>query len=127
MKENTTYWKKIFGIDIFKIRYYSKWFLYKTFGLTLPKLKDQREYWHRRGQVYMQEIFDSGYLEREIFFQNMLIKELRNLNFNSFFEAGCGFGWNIKRVKEEFTAVMVGGVDFSITQLLNARHYIGGL
>ncbi len=126
MKESTTYWKKIFGIDIFKVRYYSKWFLYKVFGLTLPKLKDQRAYWRRRGQIYMQEIFDSGYLDREVFFQDMLIEELRKLDFTGFFEAGCGFGWNIKRVKEEFPSVMVGGVDFSITQLQNSRQYLEG-
>jgi len=118
------YWKTFLGIDVFKIRYLSQYWLYKLFKLKLPKLKSQKKYWASRGQVYMDEIISSGYLDREIFFQNMLIDELNRLDFHSFFEAGCGFGWNIKRVKESFPGVRVGGLDFSFTQLCSAGKYI---
>ena len=74
----------------------------------------------------MQEIMNSGYLEREIFFQNMLIDYLKTIEFNSFFEAGCGFGWNIKRVKNEFPEKKVGGMDFSMTQLMNSKQFFSG-
>ncbi|MFH1092495.1 MAG: class I SAM-dependent methyltransferase, partial [Pseudomonadota bacterium] len=40
---------------------------------------------------------------------------------------GCGFGWNIKRIKLEFPQVQVGGVDFSLPQLKNARKYMDGI
>jgi ubiquinone/menaquinone biosynthesis C-methylase UbiE len=73
----------------------------------------------------MDEIMASGYLDREIFFQNMLIRTLKQIDFSSFFEAGCGFGWNLKRVYEEFPGVTVGGLDFSLTQLANALTYLG--
>jgi ubiquinone/menaquinone biosynthesis C-methylase UbiE len=73
----------------------------------------------------MEEILSSGYLDREVFFQNLLIDKLKGFEFGSFFEAGCGFGWNIKRVKEEFPAVRVGGLDFSISQLANSKKYMG--
>ncbi len=122
--QHKRYWKSCLGIELFKANYYAKWCLYKFLGITLPKLRDQREYWKDRGQVYMEEIMSSGYLEREVFFQNMLIDTLRGLDFESFFEAGCGFGWNIRRVKEEFPETRVGGVDFSITQLHNAQTYL---
>jgi len=127
MKWQNPYWKSFMGIEIFKMKYFAKWCLYKLMGITLPKLKDQREYWRERGQVYMNEILSSGYLEREVFFQDLLINTLKGLDFESFFEAGCGFGWNIRRVQEEFPNTRVGGLDFSITQLENARNYLDGL
>ena len=120
--------KKIFGIELFKIQYHAKWLLFRLLGIRLPKLRDQREYWQKRGQVYMHEIFSSGYLEREKFFQDMLIEELKNLDFESIFEAGCGFGWNIRRVKEELPPCKrVGGIDFSATQLKNGELYLKGI
>jgi len=118
------YWKSIFGIDIFKIEWYFKYFLYKTLGLKLPKLKEQRGYWTRRGEAFMQEILSSGYLEREMYFQNILIHELSAITFESCFEAGCGFGWNIRRVKEDFPDKKVAGLDFSVTQLNNSKSYL---
>lgn len=124
MQNQATYWKKFFGIEVFKISYHTKWLLYRLFHIKLPKLRDQRPYWSKRGQVYMDEIISSGYLDREIFFQNLLIDELRKLEFNSFFEAGCGFGWNIARVKAEFSAARVGGIDFSYSQLMNSKKYL---
>jgi ubiquinone/menaquinone biosynthesis C-methylase UbiE len=118
------YWNKIFGIETFKIDYGIKNFLYRFFNIKLPKLKSQKEYWSDRGRVYMDEILSSGYLEREIFFQDMLIRKLKDLEFKSLFEAGCGFGWNIKRVKDEFPETHVGGVDFSLPQLVNSKKYM---
>jgi len=124
MKNEKNYWKSIFGIEKFKIKYYLQLFIYKLFSVKLPKIKNQKKYWQDRGQVYMDEINSSGYLDREIFFQNMLFDFLRKTEFDSFFEAGCGFGWNVRRVKEEFKDVRVGGLDFSITQLQNSKKYL---
>lgn len=126
-KPQERYWKKFLGIETFKLDWHFKRLLYKAFGITLPKLADQRDYWQRRGTVYYDEISASGYLEREIFFQDMLVTALRDLEFSSFFEAGCGFGWNIGRVKREFPDTFVGGVDFSMTQLLNSHRFLDGL
>ena len=126
MKTNDTYWKKIFGIEFFKLEYQFKKIIYNTIGLTFPKLLSQYEYWQKRGHVYMNEIQNSGYLKREIFYQDMLIEFLNKIRFDSFFEAGCGFGWNIKRVKDDFPKTRVGGVDFSIGQLINAKTYLKG-
>lgn len=127
MSEKTapeSYWKRIFGIEQYKIEWYTKSFLYKIFGVTLPKLADQRDYWIRRGTVYREEILASGYLDREVFFQDMLVEFLQTVEFSSFFEAGCGFGWNVERVRREFPATMVGGLDFSWSQLMNSRNYL---
>tara|TARA_B100001964_G_scaffold218305_1_gene259192 strand:- start:688 stop:1503 length:816 start_codon:yes stop_codon:yes gene_type:complete len=126
MVKNNTYWRKIIGIELFKFEYYSKWFLYNMFGVKLPKLHDQYCHWKSYGEVYMDEILSSGYLEREVFFQNLIIGEMKKLDFLSSFEAGCGFGWNIKRVKEEFPHKKVAGLDFSLTQLKNSAKYMNG-
>ncbi|SVC94339.1 uncharacterized protein METZ01_LOCUS347193, partial [marine metagenome] len=115
------YWKKFLGIEVFKIDHYFKSFLYSLFKIRLPKLRCQKDYWADRGRFYMNDIFSSGYLERETFFQDMLVEELRDLEFKSLFEAGCGFGWNIKRVKDDFSPMRVGGVDFSLPQLGNLK------
>lgn len=121
------YWKSLLGVEMYKWKWYLEQFIYKLFGLTLPKMKNQQGYWEGRGMVYMEEILSSGYLEREVFFQDMLIDKLRQMKFDSFFEAGCGFGWNLRRVKEEFTQARVGGVDFSSTQLASGKDYMGNL
>jgi SAM-dependent methyltransferase len=126
MKQPRNHWPKVLGIDLFKVEYWLKRFVYKTLGYAFPKLKDQRDYWQRRGNAYMDEILASGYLDREIFFQDMIIEEMRHLGVESCFEAGCGFGWNILRAKQEFPDAKVGGVDFSLTQLSNAREYTKG-
>jgi ubiquinone/menaquinone biosynthesis C-methylase UbiE len=115
------YWKKFLGIEVFKIDHYFKSFLYRLLKIRLPKLRCQKDYWADRGRFYMNDIFSSGYLEREAFFQDMLVGELKNLEFESLFEAGCGFGWNIKRVKDDFSPMRVGGVDFSLPQLGNLK------
>ena len=117
------HWKTFCGIELFKVDYRLKEFLYKTFGISLPKLRDQRDYWARRGEAYRDEILASGYLEREVFFQDMIMRELTQERYASAFEAGCGFGWNVKRVKEQFPWMHVGGLDFSLTQLGNMREY----
>jgi ubiquinone/menaquinone biosynthesis C-methylase UbiE len=132
MKETTLtadpqkYWQKFCGIELFKVKYHFQRLLYNFLRIKLPKLADQRQYWKRRGTVYMDEILASGYLDREIFFQDALIDALKQLDFNSFFEAGCGFGWNIRRVGEEFPSVKVGGLDFSFSQLTSSHRYLAG-
>ena len=123
-KNKQTYWRNFLGIPRYKIDWYFKYYLYKIFGCTFDKLNDQKEYWNTRGTEYYEEVFKSLHYDYEIFFQDMLIDELGKIDFNSFFEAGCGFGWNVKRVKTEFTNTKIGGLDFSIPQLCNSREYI---
>jgi ubiquinone/menaquinone biosynthesis C-methylase UbiE len=123
---SSDYWKKFLGIEVFKIDYYYKWLLYRFLGLELPKLKSQRQYWAERGNSYMNEFMGENYVDREIFFQDILIEQLKPLKFDSLFEAGCGFGWNIKRVKDEFPGTRIGGVDFSVPQLNYSKDYLTG-
>jgi len=123
---SSDYWKKFLGIEIFKIEYYFKWFLFNIIGVRLPKLKSQKKYWADRGSSYMREFIEENYVDREIFFQDLLICQLQPLEFDSLFEAGCGFGWNIKRVKDEFPGTRIGGVDFSIPQLIHSKNYLKG-
>lgn len=123
-RQNKTYWKTIFGIPLFKIDWYFKYYLYKLFGFTFDKLKDQQHYWNTRGREYFNDFFSSGCHKYEIFFQDILVEELKNLEFSSCFEAGCGFGWNVKRIKQEFPQLRIAGLDFSMPQLLKSREYL---
>jgi ubiquinone/menaquinone biosynthesis C-methylase UbiE len=123
-----TNWKKSWGkkilfIETYKINFLLKKFLWKVLKITLPKLKDQEDYWKGRGQVYREEFFDSGYVDREIFFQDQFIKILKDLEFDSILELGCGFGWNLNRIKKELN-VNISGIDFSNTQLDNAKIFL---
>jgi len=119
-----TYWRRFLGMPMYKIEWYVKYYLYKLFGYTFDKMDDQKRYWNTRGKEYFDEITNSKHLDYEIFFQDMLIEELKNLEFDSFFEAGSGFGWNVKSVKKEFPGVSIGGIDFSFPQLQNSRKYL---
>lgn len=125
--EYQKYWINILGIDLFKIIYLFKKTLHKYFGVKLPALKDQKDFWHKRGRIYMEEVLSNGTVEYEMFFQNMLVEEMRQLEFDSCFEAGCGFGWNAVRMKKEFPHVVSGGIDLSFTQLSNVATYANGL
>lgn len=118
-----TYWKSFLGIPKYKIDWYYKYYLYKMFGFVFDKMNDQKEYWNTRGTEYFEEFFASEYYKYELFFQDLLIQELCKLDFDSIFEAGCGFGWNVKRIKSEFPNAKVGGLDFSLPQLENSRLY----
>jgi ubiquinone/menaquinone biosynthesis C-methylase UbiE len=117
------YWRGSLGIDWFKAKYLAKKVLHKYFGIMLPQLKDQRDFWRKRGRIYMDEFLSQGIAEREIFFQNILVEEICRLEFDSCFEAGCGFGWNATRMKKEFPGVVSGGIDLSFTQLSNVAVY----
>lgn len=118
------YRRRFLGIDFFKLEFWAKKALYDALGVTLPKLWDQRDYWLRRSDGYFKTIVEERFDSLEVFFQDLAIRELRKLEFTSIYEAGCGFGWNLKRFKQEFPDALVGGVDFSHTQLLNGvRRY----
>ncbi len=118
------YTSKFLGVELFKFNILFKKFLFRAFGITLPKLRDQRGYWSDRGDHYMETFTGLGYMTREQFFQDLLFEQIRKLEFDSIFEAGCGFGWNIRRAKEEFPETRVGGLDFSFGQLQNAQAYM---
>lgn len=114
-------------MNIYKAREHVKKCLYSCFGITLPKIFDQREYWQSRGLTYQDDFFRHGYVDRELFYQNMLVDMLRQEPFARTFEAGCGFGWNIRRVAQEFPDAFVTGLDFSTNHLLHrARPFLDG-
>ena len=120
------YWsKKILGVDYFKINFIFKKFLWKLLKIQLPKIKDQKNYWNDRGKSYFEEFLTSGYKEREVFYQNIFIDLLKKLSFDSILELGCGFGWNLKRINNEFIDKKIHGIDFSVPQLENAKEYLG--
>jgi ubiquinone/menaquinone biosynthesis C-methylase UbiE len=124
--DQARYWKKLFGIELFKFKFVALYWLNRLFRICLPKLRSQQAYWAQRGTVYMEEILASGYLEHERFFQDLLIQEIGSLGCGSCFEGGCGFGWNLRRIKEDMPQARVGGIDFSLTQLNNAKTYMRG-
>jgi ubiquinone/menaquinone biosynthesis C-methylase UbiE len=119
-----TYWISFFGIPKYKINWYVKFYLYKLFRFQFAKMRSQKIYWNTRGKEYYDEFIASKHVKYEVFFQDMLVAELEKIKFRSFFEAGCGFGWNIKRIKQEFPHTRVGGIDYSEFQLLNSRNYL---
>jgi ubiquinone/menaquinone biosynthesis C-methylase UbiE len=119
------YWSnKFLGIDYFKINFILKKYLWKIFKIQLPKLKDQKNYWNDRGKSYFEEFISSGYKEREVFYQNIFIELINKVEFKSILELGCGFGWNLKRIQDDFDGKEILGIDFSIPQLDNAKKYL---
>ena len=124
-KNWSSFWenKKIFGVELFKISFLFKKYLWMLLRIKLPKLKSQKVYWNTRGEVYKDEFFDSDYHKIEIFYQDYFIQILKKLKFQSVLELGCGFGWNLKRIDREFKC-SIYGIDFSKSQIENSKSFL---
>ena len=120
------YWKnkKILNIELFKVSFLFKKYLWMFFKLKFPKMKSQKFYWNTRGTVYKDEFFQSNYDKIEIFYQNYFIQILKKLKFESVLELGSGFGWNLKRINNEFKCQKISGIDFSKPQIENSKAFL---
>ena len=57
--------------------------------------------------------------------QQEFVTILRGLAWRSILEVGCGFGWHLKAIREAFPERRVHGLDFSASQIAQARDYLG--
>lgn len=80
------------------------------------------EYWHERGKTYHSNFhYNKEFRLQEQF----LLDALKNLEFSSVLEVGCGFGRITKLVLENCDASEYTAIDLSPDQIENARKYVG--
>jgi len=84
-----------------------------------------KKYWEKRGKTYMDEqvIKQTNPLtkkgqDKE---QSKLVEYLKNIEFNTVFEFGCGFGRVAKLITDNFDIDEYVGVDISLGQINNAK------
>ena len=66
----------------------------------------------------MNEQFDKKFQENE---ENKFIEYLKNIEFNTVFEFGCGFGRMTKLILDNFDINDYTAIDVSIDQINNAK------
>ena len=84
----------------------------------------QKKYWQRRGKNYVNEKFDTKFQEYE---QNKFIDYLKNIEFNSVLEFGCGFGRLTKLVQENFDIKDYVAIDVSMDQINHASKRVSNV
>jgi ubiquinone/menaquinone biosynthesis C-methylase UbiE len=125
-KNWSSFWndKKIFGVELFKISFLFKKYLWILLRIKLPKVKNQKIHWNStRGEVYKDEFLNSNYHKIETFYQDYFIQIIKKLKFQSVLELGCGFGWNLIRIDREFEC-SIYGIDFSKPQIENSKSFL---
>ena len=77
-----------------------------------------KKYWKRRGKTCLNESVDKKFQENE---KNKLVEYLKNIEFNTVFEFGCGFGRMTKLILDNFKINDYIAIDVSIDQINNAK------
>lgn len=56
--------------------------------------------------------------------RNLIIQALKNIKFNSIVEIGCGAGYNLHKIRENFPKVEIGGIDISKDAIETAKRLL---
>jgi len=77
-----------------------------------------KKYWQKRGKKYVNESFNEKFEEKE---ESKFVEYLKNIEFNTVFEFGCGFGRMTKLILDNFNIDEYVAIDVSIDQINNAK------
>jgi SAM-dependent methyltransferase len=90
--------------------------------VTEQVLYKPREYWQTRGRTFIGEDYQRGlYWEHE-----WILGHLKVLRPRSILEIGCGFGRNLRFLKDHFGEhIQCVGLDFSPSMLSHAQRFLG--
>jgi SAM-dependent methyltransferase len=80
------------------------------------------KYWEERGKTYFDG--EKHLLENDKR-REFIIDEIVKLNPISILEVGCGYGANLKPLRDRLPDARIVGIDISSTQLAKAKEYIG--
>lgn len=84
------------------------------------------EYWLSRGKRYLHEFSKRSFSEKQYVQkqEQILIKFLKTLNFESVLDVGCGFGRITKLILEHFHGAKIQAIDLSPDQIKHAHKYV---
>ena len=94
-------------------------------GIRVHLESEGRDYWEARARTYRGEtesILEPG--NPYFLAQQEFLRLLENISWQSALEAGCGFGWHLRAIRQSFPARTVAGLDFSYNQLREARAFV---
>ena len=77
-----------------------------------------KKYWQSRGKTYLNEKVDEKSQENQ---QEKIVEYLKNIEFDTVFEFGCGFGRMTKIILDNFDINDYTAIDVSIDQINNAK------
>jgi SAM-dependent methyltransferase len=102
------------------------WRASRLAGVEPHRPSELRQYWEERAARYRDEVRsildpDDPYALA----QREFLDSLGHIPWRSMLEVGCGFGWHLRALAAEFPGRHAAGVDFSYTQLQQAREYAG--
>ena len=98
-----------------------------SLGFTPHRPMENRRYWENRGQVYAgQFLSDLTPEDPYTHAQQDFLRELRRLEWDSVLEVGCGFGWHLRAIREQYPHKRIAGIDFSCSQLRQGTDYLRG-
>lgn len=98
--------------------------------ISKPRSYDPKSYWTEQGETYRQKyherfekrLQENGY-DRNI---GILMSTLREFDFKSILDVGCGYGLYLQAIEREFPDLSnIQGCDISPTQLEDAREFLG--
>jgi SAM-dependent methyltransferase len=99
----------------------------EKFASVLWGLKyNPKKYWTARGLSYRKE-FDRSFekspgSDRGL---SLILGTLKQYEFSSFLDIGCGYGLYLKPIEKEFRLDKIAGCDISSTQIKEAGKYLG--
>ncbi|RLA64056.1 MAG: hypothetical protein DRQ88_11510 [Epsilonproteobacteria bacterium] len=102
-------------------------YILHNLGTSPTKIRNQKEYWEKKAhRAYVNHASDT--VKKSLTRVYLAyISELEQVAFNNILVAGCAFGYEAKAIKEKFPEKEVVGLDFSTTQLKEAKSYLKGL
>ena len=84
-----------------------------------------KKYWEKRGKTYMSEqaikAKDPINKKHQVIVKSKFVECLKNIEFNTVFEFGCGFGLMAKLILDNFNIKEYVGIDISLGQINNAK------
>ena len=87
------------------------WIIYLRF--------DPKRFWTEKGSTYFVDYHTAE--ERN---EQMILKILEKIGFDSLIDIGCGYGRYLKCIHEHFPHAKLVGVDISPTQISSARAFL---
>jgi len=97
-------------------------FSYNEFVMRILFYRNPYVYWNDRGGIryFKEQESREDRIERSKF----IAKEIVSLNPESVLEVGCGYGRQLKSIRELSSSIKLAGVDFSFSQLGTAKTFL---
>ena len=110
------------------LKYWNKTrdFIYRCIRHPSISPSTTNKYWNWRGKIYHSQVISNGTTDR-IMDERLekVISLIQKYGIHSVIEVGCGFGWNLVKIRRVNEDIKLVGIDFSKSQLEKAIELYG--